>query len=125
MANSITEYAMHAGETTCWVVGSGVGSERSERARPIFETAGRDSHATMAMCAEASQVKARLQAKGKHRPHSMIRRKLPDGAELLDKLPRRDRNAPVDDEAADIGYTHVSGLQGQEPDFPEELPLTQ
>jgi hypothetical protein len=37
----------------------------------------------------AAAQKAKLQAKGKLRPHTMVRKKLPDGAELIDKLPER------------------------------------
>lgn len=39
------------------------------------------------------QLKARLMAEGKLRPHEMIRKKLPDGSGLLDELPRVGRGA--------------------------------
>ena len=51
------------------------------------------------------QLKARLLTKGKLRPHDMVRNKLPDGAGLLEELPRRARSgADEGDEAADAAY---------------------
>ena len=47
----------------------------------------------MAIIAAATQLKARLQAKGQLRPHKMIRKKLPDGTGLLEDLPQRARGA--------------------------------
>jgi hypothetical protein len=52
----------------------------------------------------AAAQKAKLQAKGKLRPHAMVRKKLPDGAELIDKLPERAPGAREDDEDADAEY---------------------
>ena len=58
----------------------------------------------MALLAACVQLKAKLMEKGKLRPHEMIRKKLPDGAGLLEELPRRARGAPTCDEAADAQY---------------------
>jgi hypothetical protein len=54
--------------------------------------------------AAAAAHKAKLQAKGKLRPHAMVRKKLPDGADLIDKLPERRTGAHEDDEEADAAY---------------------
>ena len=59
----------------------------------------------MALVAANVQLKARLLTKGKLRPHDMVRNKLPDGAGLLEELPRRARSgADEGDEAADAAY---------------------
>ena len=56
----------------------------------------------MALVAANVQLKARLLTKGKLRPHDMVRNKLPDGAGLLEELPRRARSgADEGDEAAE------------------------
>lgn len=58
----------------------------------------------MAMVAAAVQLKAKLTEKGRLRPHKMLRKKLPDGAALLDKLPQRAAGALSDDAEADAEY---------------------
>ena len=66
------------------------------------QLAGRGS---MAFVAANVQLKAKLLTKGKLRPHDMVRKKLPDGAGLLEELPRRARSgADEGDEAADAAY---------------------
>ena len=66
------------------------------------QLAGRGS---MAFVAANVQLKAKLLTKGKLRPHDMVRKKLPDGAGLLEDLPRRARSgADEGDEAADAAY---------------------
>ena len=72
----------------------------------------------MALVAVTAQLKAKLMAKGQHRPHNMIRRKLPDGADMLDNLPKRASGAHSDDEGANDEYcaaidkvTNVFGAQ--------------
>ena len=52
----------------------------------------------------AAAQKAKLQAKGKLRPHKMVRKKMPDGADLIDELPERTPGAHEDDEDADADY---------------------
>ena len=58
----------------------------------------------MALVAGNAQLKARLQDKGRLRPYKMVRKKLPDGSGLLDKLPERMPGAGPDDHAADDAY---------------------
>ena len=72
----------------------------------------------MALVAVTAQLKAKLMAKGQHRPNNMIRRKLPDGADMLDNLPKRASGAHSDDEGANDEYcaaidkvTNVFGAQ--------------
>lgn len=43
----------------------------------------------MALVAGAAQLKAKLQLKGRWRPHAAIRKKFPDGSALLSELPKR------------------------------------
>ena len=45
----------------------------------------------MVLVAEAQQLKAKLMLKGKWRPEKMVRKKMPDGAGLLAKVPQRRR----------------------------------
>ena len=57
----------------------------------------------MAMMSAGAPLKARLQQKARLRPHRMMRKKMPDGAGLLGKLPER-LASEADDEAADQEY---------------------
>ena len=41
------------------------------------------------MSPAAKQLTAKLQTKGKHRPHKMVKKKLPDGSGAIAVLPRR------------------------------------
>ena len=43
----------------------------------------------MVPIAAVQQVKAKLMLKGKHRPDKMVRKKMPDGTELLASVPER------------------------------------
>ena len=61
----------------------------------------------MALVAMATNLKAKLTAKGKLRPHDMVRRKMPDGTALLDNLPRRDATAEEGDERAEAVYCNA------------------
>ncbi len=55
--------------------------------------------------AGASAAKAKLTAKARWRPHSMVRRKMPDGTDTLSQLPDRARLANrVGEDAADDAY---------------------
>ena len=58
----------------------------------------------MALVAASVLKKERLEEKGRLRPHSQIRKKLPDGTGLLEELPRRAPGASEGDEAADAAY---------------------
>ena len=58
----------------------------------------------MALVAGQAQLKAKLQAKGKLRPYSVVRKKLPDGSGMLEELPERAPGASPNDEAADAAY---------------------
>ena len=58
----------------------------------------------MVLVAEAQQLKAKLMLKGKWRPEKMVRKKMPDGAGLLAKVPQRRRGKGADDAAADKDY---------------------
>jgi len=42
------------------------------------------------------QLKAKLQVKGKHRPHAMVKKKWPDGSGALSALPRRGTTPDAD-----------------------------
>jgi hypothetical protein len=44
---------------------------------------------SMVLIAEAQQVKAKLQLKGRWRPDKMVRKKMPDGTGLLANVPQR------------------------------------
>ena len=50
-----------------------------------------------------AQLKAKLQQKGRWRPHAAMRKKLPDGSALLSDLPKR-ADAPEGDERAEAEY---------------------
>ena len=51
----------------------------------------------------AAQLKAKLQTKARWRPHAAMRKKLPNGSELLSDLPTR-ADAPEGDEKAEKEY---------------------
>jgi len=56
----------------------------------------------MVLIAEAQQVKAKLQLKGRWRPDKMVRKKMPDGTGLLANVPqRRTSSRAVDDSVQD------------------------
>ena len=48
---------------------------------------------------EAAQLKAKLMLKGKSRPERMVRRKYPDGSDMIADVPQRKKG--VDDVTAD------------------------
>ena len=52
------------------------------------------------LIAEAQQVKAKLELKGRWRPEKMVRKKMPDGAGMLAKVPQRSESSRGADEAA-------------------------
>lgn len=57
---------------------------------------------SMVLIAEAQQVKAKLQLKGRWRPDKMVRKKMPDGTGLLANVPqRRTSSRAVDDSVQD------------------------
>ena len=59
----------------------------------------------MVLIAEAQQVKAKLQLKGRWRPDKMVRKKMPDGTGLLANVPqRRTSSRAVDDSVLDKEY---------------------
>ena len=47
------------------------------------------------LVASAQELKAKLQLKGKRRPHKMVKKKMPDGIGALAALPQRE----ADDES--------------------------
>ena len=55
---------------------------------------------SMVLIAEAQQVKAKLQLKGRWRPDKMVRKKMPDGAGMLANVPQRRSSSRGADEAA-------------------------
>ena len=58
------------------------------------------STAAMVLIAEAQQVRAKLELKGRWRPEKMVRKKMPDGAGMLAKVPQRSESSRGADEAA-------------------------
>ena len=61
----------------------------------------------MVLIAEAQQLKAKLMLKGKWRPEKMVRKKMPDGAGMIAKVPQRRLGNGADDATADKEYCNA------------------
>ena len=59
----------------------------------------------MVPIAAVQQAKAKLMLKGKHRPDKMVRKKMPDGTELLASVP--ERSGPDEDADAERNFCAV------------------
>ena len=77
----------------------------------------------MVLIAEAQQVKAKLELKGRWRPEKMVRKKMPDGAGMLANVPQRRKSSRAgDDHAHDAmmdkeyceAIDHVSAVFGRQ-----------
>ena len=65
---------------------------------------GRAAEASGLAVGATAQRRAKLTEKAKLRPHAMMRKKFPDGVDLLDKIPARDKGAKEGDARAEADY---------------------
>ena len=65
---------------------------------------GRAAEASGLAVGATAQRRAKLTEKAKLRPHAVMRKKFPDGVDLLDKIPARDKGAKEGDARAEADY---------------------
>ena len=61
----------------------------------------------MVLIAEAAQLKAKLMLKGRWRPETMVRPKMPDGSGMLASVPQRRQGRGVDAARVENSYSQT------------------